>query len=191
MNDKKGKILILSGPGGVGKDTILERILDKNPEFIESVSVTSRKMKEGEAEGADYCFKTEAEFKQMIDNDDLLEYTLFNGNYYGTSKEFVYKTLAQNKIIVFEIDYAGLKNLREKLEADILSIFIMPPSLEALRDRMHDRGRDNEKTIEERIKLAEVEISNKKEYDHVITNDNLDNAVNKVIDIVNKHKDVK
>lgn len=183
---QNGQIVILSGPGGVGKDTMLKKLIEKSPDFVGSVSFTSREIEGGEVDGADYYFKTELEFKNMIDNNELLEYTFFNRNYYGTSKEFLDKMLSENKVVIFEIDHEGFKNIREKLEVDILSIFIMPPSMKELRKRLENRGRDSQEVIDERMKITESEIKYKTEYDYIVINDELDRACNEIKEIIDK-----
>lgn len=179
---KRGKFIIISGPSGVGKGTILNTIIEEVNGWF-SVSMTTRGMREGEVEGINYYFITKDEFKKRIDDGQLLEYNIYNGNYYGTPKDKVLEKLEQGTNVFLEIDVNGARNVKN-IFPDALLIYIAPPSIEVLRERLTGRGTEDLETIENRLKIAEDELKQVDFYDYVIVNDDLDRAISKVRNII-------
>ena len=180
----KGKIVVVSGPSGVGKGTICKKIMELiNARF--SVSTTTRSPREGEVEGKDYFFVTKDEFKRMIDEGKFLEYNIYNDNYYGTSKQVIFDMINNGVNALLEIDVNGAFNIKKKFPEALL-IYIAPPSMEVLRQRLIDRGTEEITVIENRLKIAEEELKRVDFYDYVIINDNLDEAVSQVKDCILK-----
>lgn len=182
---KKGKLIIISGPSGSGKDTIMQGVFKKIPNIVFSISSITRPMRCGEVEGEKYHFISREEFESMIKNDQLLEYNIFVGNYYGTPKAPVIEANEKGQNVLLEVDVNGAAQVRKKMPQAV-SIFIMPPSLEILEQRLRDRKTDSEEAINNRILAAKGEIERAKEFDYTVINDNLDDAINQVIEIINK-----
>lgn len=179
----KGRLLIVSGPSGSGKDTILKKVFERVPEIKFSISSITRPMREGEVEGEKYNFVSREYFEEMIKNDMLLEYNIYVGNYYGTPKAPVEEVINCGGEIIIEVDVNGQRNIRNKVDS-ALSIFIMPPSLEVLRARLSGRGTDSEEVIEKRMTEALSEIACAKDYDYIVVNDDLETAVNDFVTII-------
>lgn len=179
----KGGIFIISGPSGSGKDTLLKELFKKFPEIKFSISSVTRDMREGEKEGEKYNFISRSKFEEMIKNDELLEYNVYVGNYYGTPKKPVIQAVDKGEDIVIEVDVNGAKNIRSKLPQAI-SIFIMPPSFEELERRLSDRGTETKEAIAERMNSALSEIKRALEYDYIVVNDDIDIAVQDIIQII-------
>lgn len=179
----KGILFVVSAPAGCGKDTILEKALAKDINLCYSVSATTRAMRPGETEGISYYFKTREEFEKMIEGGELLEHTEYCGNYYGTPKETVEETLECGKNVVLKIEIEGAGNVK-KLVPEAVLIFILPPSMGELSRRLHKRGTEDEKTIAERLKQAETEIACADNYDYVIVNGDLDEAVTDFVSVI-------
>lgn len=179
----KGKLFIISGPSGSGKDTILGEVFKTHPEIMLSISSITRPMRPGETEGEKYHFISVPEFKAMIENDALLEYNEFCGNFYGTPKAPVENWLNEGKDVILEIDVNGAEKIRAKMP-DAVSVFIMPPSFEILRQRLTGRGTDAPEVIEKRLKTAIAEIKAAKDYDYIVVNDVLCDAVNDFISVI-------
>lgn len=179
----KGRLLIVSGPSGSGKDTILQRVLARCPELKFSISSITRPMRPGEVEGEKYNFISVEKFEEMIKNKELLEYNNYVGNYYGTPRGPVDKVIAEGGEIVIEVDVNGARNIKNAVDSAI-SVFIMPPSLEALRQRLTGRGTDAQEVIEKRMAEALSEIACAKDYDYIVVNDDLDQAVEDFVTII-------
>ncbi len=177
----KGRLVIVSGPSGSGKDTILKLALAQLPDMKFSISSITRPMREGEVEGEKYNFVSRECFEDMIKNDQLLEYNNYVGNYYGTPKAPVEEVIKNGGEIIIEVDVNGQRNIKNKVDSAI-SVFIMPPSFEVLKKRLEGRGTDSPETIEKRMKAALDEIACAKDYDYIVVNDDLEEAV---IDFVN------
>jgi len=185
--NKKGLLIVISGPAGCGKDTIIEGLLKDCPDICYSVSATTRKIRDGEQDGKHYLFKTREEFEELLKRNELLEYTEYCNNYYGTLKETVTVALDNDKKIVLKIEVEGAANVK-KIFPDCVSIFILPPSLDELRRRLENRATEKECVIDMRIKKAEMELARSDDYDYLVTNDDLQTAIDEVADIIRKEK---
>ncbi len=183
----KGKLFILSGPSGSGKDTVLKQVLSKDSNVMLSISSITRQMREGEVAGEKYNFITREQFENMINNDLLLEYNVFVGNYYGTPKAPVEQALNNGTDVILEIDVNGAKQIREKMP-DAISIFIMPPSFSELKNRLCGRGTESEEVINQRLNSALKEIERANEYDYIVVNDLIENATANVISIIQSER---
>ncbi len=182
----KAKLIILSGPSGCGKGTILE-IVRKKLNFAYSVSATTRAPREGEIDGVNYYFLSRDDFENRIKNGDMLEYTEYCGNYYGTLLSEVHDSLNRGVDVLLEIEVEGAFNAK-KAFPDALMIFILPPSMEILENRLRSRNTEEEAKIQQRINEAKREISYAEYYDYQIVNDNLEDAVEEFVDIFIKEK---
>ncbi len=186
MNSKtKGRLILYTGSSGVGKGTIMAELLKRNPNIRLSVSNTTREPREGEICGVHYNFVTREQFEELINNDGFLEYAEYCDNYYGTPKKQVEDLLSEGYDVFLEIEVQGGLQILEKYP-DILSIFILPPSMESLSRRLHRRGSEDEETIQQRLAQAEKEMSFKDRYKYNVVNDDLDAAVNEILEILNK-----
>ena len=185
----KGSLIIISGPSGSGKDTVLKKLFEKMPEIEFSISSVSRAMREGEIQGEKYNFITRAEFEKMIADDALLEYNVYCDNYYGTPKAPVERCIASGGEIILEVDVNGAANVRKNCP-DNFSVFIAPPSFEVLRNRLFNRGTETAEVIEKRLAQAKNELDRAKEYDYIVVNDDLDVAVDELKNIIlsERHK---
>lgn len=172
----KGTLFIVSGPSGSGKDTVLGRLLSLHPEVRLSISSVTRPMREGEKEGEKYRFISREEFEALLAADALLEYNVYLGNYYGTPRQPVEEALAAGRDIILEIDVNGADKVRS-LMPEAVSIFIMPPSLATLEQRLSGRGTEDAATVRGRLKEAAGEIARAASYDYIVVNDDLDQAV--------------
>ena len=185
-NDK-GLLIVFSGPSGVGKGTILEKLMaDKSLNLAYSVSMTTRSPREGEVNGVNYFFVTNEEFEKNIEEDKLLEHAKFVDHYYGTPRDYVEKMRNEGKNVILEIEVQGAKQVIQN-SGDSLSIFIMPPDFVELENRIKNRGTEDPETIKKRIKAAKREVEAKDMYDYIVVNDDLDEAVDKVRGIILDH----
>ena len=181
---KRGLLIVLSGPSGVGKGTVRAAIFAKGEQkFVYSISATTRQPRTGETDGVDYFFKTREEFEQMIQNKQLLEYAEYVGNYYGTPLEYVENTLAKGKDVFLEIDVQGAIQVRELMPEGVF-IFLTPPDLNELESRIVNRGTDSDEVIAKRMKTAREELELMKYYDYSVVNDTVDSAVQKIEAII-------
>lgn len=180
---RKGRLFILSGPSGCGKDTIMQLLFARHPEIKLSISSITRPMREGEVEGEKYHFISREEFEDLLQKDMFLEHNVFVGNYYGTPRQPVIDCIESGTDIILEVDVNGADIVRGKVP-DAVSIFIMPPSISSLNERLHKRGTETEETIVKRITQAENEIKRADKYDYIVINDNLEKAVDDVISII-------
>ena len=179
----KGGIFIISGPSGSGKDTLLKELFKKCPQINFSISSVTRDMREGEVEGEKYNFISRDKFEYMIKTHMLLEYNVYVGNYYGTPKQPVLDASKNGDDIIIEVDVNGAARIRKKLPQAI-SIFIMPPSFEELGRRLSGRGTETKEVIAERMNSALSEIERATEYDYIVVNDDIDTAVNDIMQII-------
>lgn len=175
--NKPGLLIVFSGPSGVGKGTILGRYMRTpgSTPLEYSISATTRAPRMGEEDGVHYRFLTTAQFEEMIGNGEMLEYAQYNGNYYGTPKAFVQQQLAAGHNVLLEIEVQGAAAVRQQMP-DALFVFVMPPSLQSLRQRLEQRGTEDAATIARRVAAASDEICAAKQYDYIIVNDDLDLA---------------
>ncbi|MBS7359183.1 MAG: guanylate kinase [Oscillospiraceae bacterium] len=178
----KGVLVVLSGPSGCGKDTVLKMLKEK-VDFQKTVSATTRKMRDYETDGVDYYFITEEDFLKKIDDGYFVEYTYYNNNYYGTPKCEVESRIEKGGIILLKIEVKGADNIR-KLVKDAVSVFIIPPSLEELEKRLRGRGTETEETFRERFEIAKEELRHASEYDYVVINDDVDLCADRVMEIL-------
>ncbi|MBO5872721.1 MAG: guanylate kinase [Clostridia bacterium] len=179
----KGRLIIISGPSGSGKDTIIKKVLSRLPEVKFSISSITRPMREGEVEGEKYNFVSREYFEDMIKNNLLLEYNNYIGNYYGTPRKPIDDAIENGEEIIIEVDTNGAANIRKLVDGTI-SVFIMPPSIEELRRRLSSRATDSDEVIEKRMRSAIEEIACAKDYDYIVVNDDLDTAVDDFIDVI-------
>lgn len=176
MNHKTGAVLVLSGPSGAGKSTLLNEVIHDIGECYFSISTTTRPIREGELNGVHYHFVSEEEFKQDIEDEMFLEHAYVHGNYYGTSIKPVKKALKDGKLVIFDIDVQGNTVVNNRLGDITTSVFISPPTLSKLKERLEKRKTDDQEVIDRRIKMAKREIQRIAEYDYLIINDNLQEA---------------
>ncbi|MGH2331005.1 guanylate kinase [Thermoanaerobacter mathranii] len=180
---KKGLLIVLSGPSGAGKGTICKALMEKEKDLKLSISATTRPPRSGEIEGKNYFFKTEEEFEKMIENDSFLEWAKVYDHYYGTPKDFVLKNLDEGNDVVLEIDIQGALKIKEKFPEGIF-IFILPPSMEELKNRIKKRGTETEEEIIKRFKSAYEELNYVSRYNYVVINDSIEEAVKKIRAII-------
>lgn len=185
MDNKRGTLVLYTGSSGVGKGTLMERLLDADKSIRLSVSNTTRKPRKGEIDGVHYNFVTEKEFVDLINKDGYLEYARYCENYYGTPKKQVDDLLDKGYNVFLEIEVQGGLQIMEKYP-DILSIFILPPSMESLERRLRRRGTEDEETIHKRLEAAKEEMQYKDKYKYNVVNGDLDVAVNEILDILHK-----
>ena len=189
---KEGIIVILSSPSGAGKTTLVKEISKRN-NFQISISHTTRKPRSNETDGKDYYFVEESEFKNLIDKDKFLEYAKVFKNYYGSSKDVVFKMLNNGENVIFDIDWQGTQQIiNQKLNYKIITIFILPPSRDELYNRLLNRDRNDEKIAKERMRQFNEDVLHWKDYDFAVINDNLENCYKKIIKFIdsdNKEKE--
>ncbi len=176
MNRNSGAILVLSGPSGAGKSTLLNKIIDDIGECYFSISTTTRKPRDGEKDGIHYFFVSEEEFKKDIEAEMFLEHAYVHGNYYGTSLKPVKEALKDGKLVIFDIDVQGNAIVTNRLGDIVTSVFISPPTLSELKERLESRATDTQEVIDRRLSMAQREIQRISEYDYLVVNDNLDEA---------------
>ena len=175
----RGSLIILSGPSGAGKGTIHNELLKNNKNLRYSISMTTRQPRDGEVDGVDYFFVSEEKFKEEIEKNSFLEYAIVHSNYYGTLKSNVEEYLSGGFDVILEIDIQGALKIKNS-GVEVIYIFIMPPSMKELRDRLVKRGTESKEKIIERFKNAYKEINEYSKYNYVVINDEVENAVKKV-----------
>jgi guanylate kinase len=181
---RRGLMLVISSPSGAGKSTIARTLMDKDKQIGLSVSVTTRQRRQSEIEGVHYQFVSQREFERLRDSDSLLEWAQVHGNYYGTPREAVETAMGEGRDMLFDIDWQGAQQLQDKMSADVVSIFILPPTMAELQSRLHRRAEDSEEVIQTRLNNSRAEIAHWREYDYVIVNDDLNAAFDAVQSIV-------
>ena len=185
---RRGLMFILSSPSGAGKTTISRMLLTADEEINLSVSATTRPRREGEIDGIDYHFVSPEKFAAMVEADDFYEWAEVFGNRYGTPKGYIRKGLKEGRDFLFDIDWQGTQQLKQKDEQDVVTVFILPPSLEELRRRLESRATDSEDVIDRRMDRARAEISHWAEYDYVVINDDVDACFVKVREILHAER---
>ena len=179
----RGKIYLIAGPSGVGKGTVIKKILELDENVAISISATTREKRKGEKDKVNYFFKTKEEFEQLVKEDGFLEYARYAGNYYGTPKKPLFDKLDQGYDVILEIDVQGCMQVMEKMP-EVESVFILPPSLEELEKRLRGRETESEEIIKERLKLAEKELEQVKFFKYSVVNNTVDEAAEKIVEII-------
>lgn len=177
------KLFVISGSSGVGKGTLLAKFLEKNKNFKLSVSCTTRGMRPGEVDGKSYHFMSREEFESSVQNGDFVEWAEFSGNLYGTNKRFVEKSLDDGDDVILEIETQGALQIKEKIQNAVL-IFVLPPSLEVLEQRLRGRGTESDDAIKKRMDFITMESENSELYDYKIVNDDIDVAVEELESVI-------
>ncbi|MFA5404772.1 MAG: guanylate kinase [Ignavibacteria bacterium] len=182
-------LFVFSAPSGTGKTSIYKEILNKNPEIEFSISATTRKKREEEVDGKDYFFLEADDFKKRIDKGEFVEYEkIFDNKYYGTLKSFIDGKISEEKNVLFDLDVKGALSIKRIYNDKALLIFIKPPNKEIIKERLLKRGTESEEIIENRLNRFDFEMEKMCEFDYVVLNDNLQNAIEKVQEIINKYK---
>lgn len=181
----KGRLFVFSAPSGSGKTTIIKDMLDANPDFVFSISATTRKRRPNEKEGVDYFFITEEDFKKRIESGSFVEWEKFYDYYYGTLKSNIDKNISEGITTVLEVDVKGALSIKKVYPKAVL-IFIAPPSIEELKERLINRNTETEEDLKKRIERAEMELSFKDNFDYIVTNINLEEAKKEVKNIIEK-----
>jgi guanylate kinase len=182
--ERRGLMFVLSSPSGAGKTTLSRLLLERMPGLKMSVSVTTRPMRPGEVEGRDYLFVDQARFETMVNRQELLEWATVFDHRYGTPRAAVETALSQGQDVLFDIDWQGTQQLREKARADVVSVFILPPSAADLEKRLHSRAQDSDEVIRRRMSRASHEMSHWAEYDYIVINQEVDEAFAEVQSIL-------
>ncbi|HEX3736414.1 MAG TPA: guanylate kinase [Solirubrobacterales bacterium] len=183
MNGVSPKVFVITGPSGVGKGTLIKRLLERVPGLELSVSATTRAPRAGEEDGRDYHFLSEEEFEDRIAAKDFLEFATYSGNHYGTLRSEVEGRLEAGHSVVLEIEVQGATQVRAA-KPDSVQIFIAPPDAEILRERLRGRGTDSAEAIDKRLETAELELASRGDFDHLVVNDDLDHAAAELESIV-------
>ena len=181
---RRGLMLVLSSPSGAGKSTVARNLLESDSAFELSISVTTRERRGSEIDGRHYHFRSRREFESMRDSDELLEWAEVHGNFYATPRGPAEQALSEGRDMLFDIDWQGAEQLREKMRADIVSIFILPPSMKELKGRLRRRAEDTDDVIEARLLNARTEIEHWRDYDYIVVNDDLNAAFDSVKAII-------
>jgi len=185
---RRGLLFILSSPSGAGKSTIARMLLEQDKHIALSVSVTTRPPRPGEIDGKDYHFIDEAEFHRLVEDNALLEWAKVFGHYYGTPKAQVKQGLREGQDFLFDIDWQGTQQLYQKMETDVVRVFLLPPSIDELRRRLTGRGTDSAEVIAARMERARAEISHWDGYDYVVVNDDIEQCFAKVREILHAER---
>lgn len=180
---KQGLLIVLSGPSGSGKNTVCDEVKKNNKNIWESISMTSRKPRKGEIDGKSYYFVTEEEFKKNIEDDNMLEYAKFAGNYYGTPKKNIQKHLDNGEDVILVIEIQGALQIKQKI-SHALFVFLLPPSMKELKRRLIDRNTESSSKVMERFERAYKEINELSKYNYVIVNDDVKDAAKKLESII-------
>lgn len=186
----RGSLFVIAAPSGGGKTSLINELLKRDPRLALSISHTTRQARPGEVDGQHYHFASEAEFKQMIENGDFMEHARVFDHFYGTNRKSIASQLEQNRDVILDIDWQGARQVRSAFPGSCL-IFIIPPSLESLRQRLTKRGQDSASVIERRMQDAQAEISHWAEFDQLVVNDDFDAALEELLAIINDHRKQK
>jgi len=185
MNKEKGKLVVISAPSGTGKGTVINELLRLRPDFIFSVSATTRKPRQGETNGVEYLFLSHAQFKKMIDHGDFLEYASYVGEFYGTPLKPIKENLEKGITVILDIEVQGAKQVMSK-DIEAVTIFITAPDMQELENRLRGRGTDSEEKIASRLERARQELEEKHHYDHIVINDIAARAAKEILSILEK-----
>lgn len=177
------KVFVITGPSGVGKGTLISKLLERVPGLELSISATTREPREGEVDGRDYHFLTPEEFSRRIDEEDFLEFATYSGNRYGTLRSEVSRRLSEGQSVVLEIEVQGARQVRAAMRESV-QVFIAPPDPASLRERLESRGTDSREAIDARLEVAEQELAAQDEFAHVVVNDDLQRAADELEEIV-------
>jgi guanylate kinase len=186
--NRRGIMVVLSSPSGAGKTTLTKQMLNTSRNILMSVSATTRQPRPGEVDGEDYIFLSKSKFSEMIDNDEFLEYAKVFDNFYGTPRAPVEDALAGGFDIVFDIDWQGAQQLTQAAANDLVKIFILPPNVQELENRLRSRAQDSDDVIARRMSKSENEISHWAEYDYIIINEDITEAIEELNTIVNAER---
>ena len=189
--EKKGMMFVLSSPSGAGKTTLTKKIADQNKNFIISISHTTRKPRPNEIDGKDYYFISKQKFEELVKENSFFEYATIFDNNYGTLKKPVVEFLSQGKNVLFDIDWQGTQQLKKIKNLSPITIFILPPNIKVLKERLLNRHKGQEELIEKRMKKFNEEISHWNEYHYVVVNDDLNTCYNKILSIIKSEKEGK
>ena len=184
----KGMMFVLSSPSGVGKTTLTKKLAVNNEGFVISISHTTRKPRYNEVNGKDYHFVSVEEFKNLIEKNSFYEYANIFDNYYGTHKKKVIELISQNKVVLFDIDWQGTQQLKKIDDLSIVTIFILPPNIKILKNRLLNRHQGQEELIKKRMNKFNEEVSHWNEYNYVVVNDNLEDCFNRILNIIKSEK---
>ena len=185
---RRGIMLVLSSPSGAGKTTLTRNLLEREEKVTLSISVTTRPRRASEIEGAHYYFRSQRHFEAMRDGGELLEWAEVHGNFYGTPREPVESALAQGRDVLFDIDWQGTRQLLDKMRADVVTVFVLPPSAAELKARLERRAEDSAVVIAQRLKSAAEEIAHWREYDYVLVNRDLNESFARLRSILNAER---
>ena len=185
---RRGFMFVLSSPSGAGKTTLSRKLLNKEENITMSISATTRQIRSGEKDGVDYQFVTQNSFDKMVEDGEMLEYAHVFDNSYGTPVEFVDAELERGRDVLFDIDWQGTRQLAAKRRKDLVSVFILPPSMKELERRLLARAQDSEDVVQYRMERAEDEISHWHEYDYVVVNNDIDSTLGQICSILHAER---
>ncbi|WP_299194102.1 guanylate kinase [uncultured Erythrobacter sp.] len=185
---RRGLLFILSSPSGAGKTTLSRMLLEKDDEIRLSISATTRPPRPGEVDGVHYHFVSDADFDRMVEEDDFYEWAHVFGYRYGTPKGAIREGLKNGQDYLFDIDWQGTQQLKQKDDQDVVTVFVLPPSLNELRRRLESRAQDSAEVIDDRMERARAEISHWAEYDYVVVNDNVDECFDRVCEVLDAER---
>jgi len=185
MGEAKGALVVISAPSGTGKGTVINKLLELRPELIFSVSATTRKPRPGEVDGVEYHFLTKNDFAEMIAQDEFLEYAEYVGEYYGTPVKLINEAVRAGKTIILDIEVQGAKQVMSKVP-EAKTVFIVPPDMKELENRLRGRGTDSEEKLVARLKRACQELNERDHYDHIVVNDSVTRAAEEIIKIIDR-----
>jgi guanylate kinase len=183
MSNQKGKLVVISAPSGTGKGTVINKLLELQPDFVFSVSATTRKPRPGEIDGKDYLFISKERFKEMIEDNEFLEYAEYVGEFYGTPIKPIKEYIDSGKTVILDIEVQGAKQVMAK-DIEATTVFLVPPDMDELEKRLRGRGTDSEEKVTSRLNRARQELNEKHNYDHVVINDCAANATGELLAII-------
>ena len=183
MNEKTGKLIVISAPSGTGKGTVINRLLEMHQGFVFSVSATTRAPRAGETDGIEYHFISRERFREMIDNGEFLEYAEYVGEYYGTPGKPIHDNIAAGRYVLLDIEVQGAKQVMSA-RPDAVTIFIVPPGMDELENRLRGRGTDSEEKLKARLERARLELEEKDHYKHLVVNDDVERAAGEILSII-------